>query len=304
MDARRHREDQQALQGRTERLGEAARRAASDARQADQKTLAPARKVARTRLEIAQEIDQLNLKERARQRLIDAIRAVHKDMRAAEREIEKYTEKLGKRSASSRSRRRISRRTSARPKTQAQTDRSRDSLTPVEIKRSLQSIVARRARDGAGQARIDRSEPASRRLDCEEVHESRPPVSRPHSRGQHRPDEGRGEIRVAARLQVLDLRDVVDSPSHHARDCRSGAHDPHPRPHDRDDQQTGSHFARARAGVGTRADERRDRAARWTCPSRRFATFSRSRRSRSLSKRRLAKRKIRTSATSSKTSRP
>lgn len=54
------------------------------------------RKVARTRLEIAQEIKLLNLTERARQRLIDAIRRVNREVRAAEREIDSFTEKLGK----------------------------------------------------------------------------------------------------------------------------------------------------------------------------------------------------------------
>src|SRR5918999_6313259 len=55
------------------------------------------RKVARTRLEIAQEIGRLNLTERARQRLINSIRAVQKEIRAAEREIDNFTEKLQKR---------------------------------------------------------------------------------------------------------------------------------------------------------------------------------------------------------------
>ena len=55
------------------------------------------RKVARVRLEIAQEIGRLNLTERARQRLINAIRNVQKQVRAAEREIELFTDKpIGK----------------------------------------------------------------------------------------------------------------------------------------------------------------------------------------------------------------
>ncbi|HLE62981.1 MAG TPA: sigma-70 factor domain-containing protein, partial [Pyrinomonadaceae bacterium] len=54
------------------------------------------RKVARVRLEIAQEIGRLNLTERARQRLINAIRAVQKEVREAEREIEVFTDKLKK----------------------------------------------------------------------------------------------------------------------------------------------------------------------------------------------------------------
>src|SRR5215210_7337093 len=54
------------------------------------------RKVARMRLEIAQEIGRLNISERARQRLINAIRAVQKEVRDAEREIESFTEKLNR----------------------------------------------------------------------------------------------------------------------------------------------------------------------------------------------------------------
>src|SRR5204862_8091980 len=54
------------------------------------------RRVARIRLEIAQEIGRLNLTERARQRLINAIRAVQKQLREAEREIDSATEKLSK----------------------------------------------------------------------------------------------------------------------------------------------------------------------------------------------------------------
>ncbi len=54
------------------------------------------RKVARLRLEIAQEIGRLNVTERARQRLISAIRAVQKEVRDAEREIDSFNEKLSR----------------------------------------------------------------------------------------------------------------------------------------------------------------------------------------------------------------
>src|ERR1051326_8488759 len=52
------------------------------------------RKLARTRLEIAQEIRGLHLKEAARQRLIAAIGAVYKETRTLEREVEQFSEKL------------------------------------------------------------------------------------------------------------------------------------------------------------------------------------------------------------------
>jgi RNA polymerase primary sigma factor len=43
-------------------------------------------------------------------------------------------------------------------------------------------------------------------------------------------------------LQVFDLCHLVDSPGDHPLDCRSGAHDPHPGTHDRDDQQNESYL--------------------------------------------------------------
>src|SRR5687768_1283161 len=55
------------------------------------------RRVGRCRLEIAQEIGRLNLTERARQRLINSIRAVHKFVREAEREIDSLNEKSRRR---------------------------------------------------------------------------------------------------------------------------------------------------------------------------------------------------------------
>src|SRR6476646_2067990 len=54
------------------------------------------RRVARIRLEIAQEIGRLNLTERARQRLINAIRAVQKSVREADREVASANEKLSR----------------------------------------------------------------------------------------------------------------------------------------------------------------------------------------------------------------
>src|SRR6185369_16713737 len=60
------------------------------------KVLRLRRKVARLRLEIAQEIGRLNITERARQRLINSIRTVQKEVRDAEREIDSLTEKLSR----------------------------------------------------------------------------------------------------------------------------------------------------------------------------------------------------------------
>lgn len=98
------------------------------------------RKVARLRLEIAQEIGRLNMTERARQRLINSIRSVQKEVREAEREIDNYTEKLGKKRIKPDDQKEYKRRISAAKKRLQQIEGDQH-ISPVEIKRSLQSIV-------------------------------------------------------------------------------------------------------------------------------------------------------------------
>ena len=107
---------------------------------ASKKLLRLKRKLARTRLEIAQEIAGLRLKEEARQRLVDAIGAVYRETRASERQIETYTEKLsGKRLKAQDAedyRRRI---TSA--KRRLKEIEAEQHLSPLEIKRAHQMIT-------------------------------------------------------------------------------------------------------------------------------------------------------------------
>ncbi len=98
------------------------------------------RKVARVRLEIAQEIGRLSMTERARQRLINAIRAVQKEVREAEREIATFTEKLGKKRIKPDDQKEYKRRVSAAKKRLVQIEVDH-SISPVEIKRSLQAIT-------------------------------------------------------------------------------------------------------------------------------------------------------------------
>jgi RNA polymerase primary sigma factor len=108
------------------------------------------RKVARARLEIAQIISGatspaggdkgLNLTERARQRLIGSIRTVAMDVRSAERDIEKYTERLGRKRLKPEEEREYKRQIAAAKK-RLQMIEQETYVTPVEIKRSLQSIV-------------------------------------------------------------------------------------------------------------------------------------------------------------------
>ncbi|MEP6743070.1 MAG: RNA polymerase sigma factor RpoD [bacterium] len=98
------------------------------------------RKVARMRLEIAQEIGRLNITERARQRLINAIRAVQKEVRDAEREIDSFNEKLNRKRIKADDQKDFKRRIAAAKKHLQQIE-SVHHVSPVEIKRALQAIV-------------------------------------------------------------------------------------------------------------------------------------------------------------------
>ncbi|HEY5402562.1 MAG TPA: RNA polymerase sigma factor RpoD [Pyrinomonadaceae bacterium] len=98
------------------------------------------RSVARLRLEIAQEIGRLNLTERARQRLINSIRAVQKSVRESEREIDTFTERLNRKRLKLDDQKEFKRRIISGRKRLVQIEVEHN-IPPVEIKRSLQAIV-------------------------------------------------------------------------------------------------------------------------------------------------------------------
>ena len=98
------------------------------------------RRVARLRLEVAQEIGRLNLTERARQRLINAIRAVQKSVREAEREIDTFLERITRKRLKADDQREFRRRILAAKKRLLQIELEHN-ISPIEIKRSLQAIV-------------------------------------------------------------------------------------------------------------------------------------------------------------------
>jgi len=106
---------------------------------ANKKLIALKRQMARIRLEIAQEIKNLNLTESARQRLIGAIRKVVEEVRKSEREIGKAEEKLeGK--VTPEQKKELNRKVSdARKKLNEVEEKYH--LSTVEIKRSLQTIA-------------------------------------------------------------------------------------------------------------------------------------------------------------------
>lgn len=102
------------------------------------------RKLARTRLEIAQEIRGLHLKEAARQRLIAAIGAVHKEVRSLEREIEANNEKL-KRKGLKTDKAKEYRKNIATARKRLKEIEVEHHLTALEIKRSHQMIAVSEA---------------------------------------------------------------------------------------------------------------------------------------------------------------
>ena len=119
--------------------------------------------------------------------------------------------------------------------------------TGVEIARIPQDRAhgaEGRARGAPGEEGDGGGQPAPRHFHRQEIHQPRPAVPRPDPGRQHRPDEGGRQVRVPPRLQVLDLRDLVDPAGDHPLDRRPGAHHPHPGAHDRDDQQDRAHQSR------------------------------------------------------------
>ena len=122
--------------------------------------------------------------------------------------------------------------------------------------RAREADRARRRRREVGD---DPVEPPARRLDREELPQPGPPVPRPDPGGHARPDPRRREVRLAARLQVLDLRDLVDPAGGRARARRQGAHDPDAGAHRRAHAEDQPRRALALDAARTRADARRDR---------------------------------------------
>jgi RNA polymerase primary sigma factor len=97
-------------------------------------------KVARLRIEISQEIARLNLTERSRQRLINSIRNVQKEVRSAERELSTYSDRLTKKRLKADDIKLYKKHVSTAKKRLAMVEEEHH-ITPVEVKRCLQAIV-------------------------------------------------------------------------------------------------------------------------------------------------------------------
>src|SRR3989449_4512726 len=98
------------------------------------------RKVARLRIEIADEIGRLYMTERSRQRLINAIRNVQKEVRSAERELSTYSDRLTKKRLKADDVKLYKKHVSTAKK-RLQMVEEEHHISPVEVKRCLQAIV-------------------------------------------------------------------------------------------------------------------------------------------------------------------
>ena len=104
------------------------------------KLMALKRQTARYRLEVAQEIKNLNLTERAMQKLIGAIRKVSDEIRKSERDITKAEDKLESKKISPEQKKELTRTITENRKKISEIE-EKYNLPTVEIKRSLQTIL-------------------------------------------------------------------------------------------------------------------------------------------------------------------
>ena len=163
---------------------------------------------------------------------------------------------------------------------------------------------ADRARRPGRQAPHDRVEPPARRVDRQGLPRARRAVPRPDPGGDAGPEPRGREVRLAPRLQVLDVRDLVDPPVGAARRREPRAHDPRARPRRRAPAEA---VARPRAGSRSSSAARRRRRSSRRRPASRSSTSTRRsapRTRRSRSTRRSARTTRASSATCSPTARP
>src|SRR5712664_640314 len=113
------------------------------------------RKLARTRLDVAQEIGLLGMKEPARQRLVDAVGAVQKETRALELQVQNWTEKLAAKRLKPQEKKDLTRHIRDARNRLKQIE-AEHHVSPLEIKRSQRMIAIGEAK--AAQAKHELTE--------------------------------------------------------------------------------------------------------------------------------------------------
>ena len=115
---------------------------------------------------------------------------------------------------------------------------------------------ARPARNRDGQEAAHRSEPPAGGVDGQAIQQPRPAFSGSDPGRQHGSDEGRRQIRLPARLQVLYICHVVDPAGNLTSHRLAGPDHPDPGPYDRSDLQAGACAEPTAAGATPRSDSR------------------------------------------------
>ena len=156
-----------------------------------------------------------------KKRLLDKVNKTVDAMRTLERQIKTLETKF-EASQVRRAAQRVqnaSRRTAVSTPERVEADAG---ISIADLKRTQRDDSRRRRTPSAPNVNFIEANLRPARLHREEVHQPRTPIPRPDSGGQHRPDESRGQVRVPSRLQILDLRYVVDPSGDYPRYRRPG----------------------------------------------------------------------------------
>ncbi len=148
------------------------------------------RQVARLRLEISQEIKRLDLTDRAHKRLIKAIRKINDEIRKSETNIKKFEERLKDTKKLTNDEKKDLKNKISEAKDYLESIETKFHIQPIEVKRSLQTILIGEQEAGQAKRELVEANLAARRFDCEKIYESRFAVPGFDSGRQHRFDEG------------------------------------------------------------------------------------------------------------------
>ncbi|MCE7885780.1 MAG: hypothetical protein DYH08_18310 [Actinobacteria bacterium ATB1] len=108
---------------------------------------------------------------------------------------------------------------------EAELDRMHANAGRVNSKRR-DGVAPDRARRASGKKALHRGEPPAGRVDSETAFALRHTPPRSHPGRESGSDQGGREVRLPEGLQVLDVRELVDTPGHSPGDRRQGTNHP------------------------------------------------------------------------------